>query len=241
LPPAVDSNPNPALETRVKILVLVLALAVLAVPASVPAQHGAHNDGYTDPDLDLDRMIERFEREGREVFDLREQIVAAAGIQPGDVVADIGAGTGAFLDPLVAAVGETGHVVAVEISIRFVEHLRQVADDAGHQNVTAVFSSFTSVTLPAASVDKIIVIDTYHHFDDYQAMLASMLHALRSGGEMTVVDFDRHEDARDWIKDHVRASKETFRQEIEAAGFEFIEEVAIEGMVENFLFRFRRP
>ena len=86
---------------------------------------------------------------------------------PGDVVADVGAGTGAFLEPLVAAVGETGQVVAVEISIRFVEHLRQVADEAGYDNVTTVFSSFTSATLPPASVDKIIVIDTYHHFDDY--------------------------------------------------------------------------
>lgn len=220
-----------------KTILLVLALALLAVP--VLAQ--SHNDGYTDPDLDIDRMINRFENESREVFALRAEIVAAAGIEPGDVVADVGAGTGAFMEPLVEAVGESGHVMAVEISIRFVERLRQVADEAGYGNVTAVFSSFTSATLPPAAVDRMIVIDTYHHFDDYEAMLASMLSALRPGGVLTVVDFDRHDDARDWIKGHVRADKETFRGEIEAAGFEFIDQVEIDGMEENFLFRFRRP
>lgn len=221
-----------------KTLLLILTVVCLACQGMAQTPH---NDGYTDPDLDLDRMINRFENETREVFALRDAIVAAAGIAPGDVVADVGAGTGAFLEPLVAAVGEAGQVVAVEISIRFVEHLRQVADKAGYDNVTTVFSSFTSATLPPASVDKIIVIDTYHHFDDFASMLASMFHALRPGGVMTVVDFDRHEESRDWIKGHVRAPKETFRGEIEAAGFAFIEEIAIEGMEENFLFRFQKP
>lgn len=220
-----------------KTLLLVLALALFAAPVLGQAD----NHGYIDPDLDIERMIDRFENESREIFVLREAIVAAAGIEPGDVVADVGAGTGAFMEPLVEAVGETGQVVAVEISIRFVERLRQVADEAGYDNVTAVFSSLTSATLPPASVDAMIVIDTYHHFDDHEAMLASMLSALRPGGVLTVVDYDRHDGARDWIQGHVRASKEAFRGEIEAAGFRFIDQVEIEGMEENFLFRFRRP
>lgn len=224
-------------EALVKTICMLLAVTLLAAPALAQS----HNDGYTDPELNLNRMIDRFENESREAFALREAIVKAAGIQPGDIVADVGAGTGAFLEPLVAAVGEEGHVVAVEISIRFVEHLRQVADEAGHDNVTVVFSSFTSATLPPASVDRIILVDTYHHFDDYQSMLASLFQALRPGGVMTVVDFDRHEGAREWIQGHVRAPKETFRGEIEAAGFELVAELDIEGMEENFLFRFRRP
>jgi ubiquinone/menaquinone biosynthesis C-methylase UbiE len=223
----------------VKKLFLILAMTLLAVPAV--AQHGSHNDRYVDPELDVERMIDRFENEGREVFALRDEIVKAAGIGPGDLVADVGAGTGAFLGPLVAAVGEEGHVLAVEIAIRFVEHLRKVADEAGYMNVTVVHSSLTSATLPSASVDRILLVDTYHHFDDYAAMLASMFAALRPGGTLTVVDFDRHEGARDWIQGHVRAPKETFRAEIEAAGFVFVEQMAIEGMEENFLFQFRRP
>jgi cyclopropane fatty-acyl-phospholipid synthase-like methyltransferase len=228
-------------KTWLKTLFMILAFAAPGAPAPAQDHHKSHNDQYVDPELDVDRMVDRFENEDREVFALRDRIVAAAGIEPGDVVADVGAGTGAFLAPLVAAVGEEGHVVAVDISLRFVEHLRRAADEAGYENVTAVFSSLTSATLPPASVDKMIVIDTYHHFDDYQAMLASMFRAVRPGGVMTVVDFDRHDGARDWIQGHVRASKEDFRREIEAAGFVFIDEVEPAGMEENFLFRFRRP
>lgn len=218
---------------------LVLAILLFALPAA--AQQGAHNDRYVDPELDVERMVDRFENETREVFALREAIVEAAGIESGDIVADVGAGTGAFLEPLLAAVGETGHVLAVDISIRFVEHLRQVADEAGRDNVTVVFSTFTSATLPPASVDRILLVDTYHHFEDYGAMLASMFEALRPGGEMTVVDFDKRPESREWIQGHIRAPKETFRDEIVAAGFEFIDEVRIEDMVDNFMFRFRRP
>ena len=225
-----------------RFLALLLAALVLATPVLAQVPEGSQNKGYVDPELDMDRMVDRLEREDREVFALRDAIIAAAGIAEGDVVADVGAGTGAFLEPLVAAVGESGHVYSVEISIRFVEHLRQLADESGFGNVTAVFSSYTSATLAPGSVDKILLVDTYHHFDDYAAMLASMRAALRPGGEMVVVDFDRVEgQSREWILSHVRDSKEVFRDEIVASGFEFVEEVEIDGMQDNFFFRFRRP
>jgi len=229
------------LRQLIPLVTLVLvALVVATAGAEVPAE--SRNESYVDPDLDMQRMLSRLERETREVYSLRDEIVEVSGFEPGDVVADVGAGTGAFMDQLVEAVGAEGHLYAVEISIRFVEHLRERANEAGHDNVTTVFSSYTSATLPTASVDRIITIDTYHHFDDYEAMLASMYDALVPGGEMIVVDFDRVEGkSREWILSHVRDSKDTFRSEIEAAGFEFVEEVEIEGMVDNFFHRYRRP
>lgn len=222
------------------VTLVLVALVVATAGADVPAD--SRNTSYVDPDLDMQRMLSRLERETREVYSLRDAIVEASGIGSGEVVADVGAGTGAFMDELVEAVGDDGHLYAVEISIRFVEYLRERANEAGHDNVTTVFSSYTSATLPTASVDRIITIDTYHHFDDYEAMLASMRDALVPGGEMIVVDFDRVEGkSREWILSHVRDSKATFRSEIEAAGFEFVEEVEIDGMVDNFFHRYRRP
>lgn len=220
---------------------LALLLCCLALPVAGQTE-SSRNESYLDPDLDIERMVGRFETEGREVFDLRDAIVARLGIEPGMVVADIGAGTGAFLEPLVGAVGPGGHHFAADISIRFVEHLRDRAAAAGHRNVTAVLSAFESATLPAESVDLMFACDTYHHFDDHEAMLASMYRALRPGGTLVIVDFDRVEGvSRQWILEHVRASKEQFTAEIVAAGFELVEEVEIEGMVDNFFLRFRRP
>lgn len=221
---------------------LALALLVLFAATTAAAPETTRNDSYVDPDLDMQRMLDRLERETREVYSLRDEIVAAIGIAPGETVADVGAGTGAFLDHLVEAVGADGHLFTCEISIRFVERLRELADERGYDNVTTVYSSFTSATLPAGSCDTIVHVDTYHHFDDHQAMLASMFEALKPGGEMIVVDFDRVEGrSREWILGHVRASKEQFRSEIEEAGFEFVEEVEIDGMVDNFFHRYRRP
>ena len=85
------------------------------------------------------------------------------------------------------------------------------------------------------------MVNTYHHFGALEPMLASLMTALKPGGELVVVDFDRIEgESRQWILDHIRADKGTFRREIEAAGFSFIEEVTDTGLEENFFFRFRK-
>ena len=62
-----------------------------------------------------------------------------------------------------------------------------------------------------------------------------------TGGRLVVIDFDRIPGkSRQWILDHTRAGKEVFRAEIEAAGFEFVEEVKIPGFVENYFLKFEK-
>ncbi len=72
-------------------------------------------------------------------------------------------------------------------------------------------------------------------------MLASIREALRPGGQLYVVDFDRVEGKSEpFVLEHIRASKEEFTAEIEAAGFRFVEELEIEGMRQSFMRRFER-
>ena len=99
-----------------------------------------------------------------------------------------------------------------------------------------------SIDLPEGSIDAAWICDTYHHFESPQATLASIKRALRPGGRLVLIDFERIPGVtRDWLLEHVRADKATFRSEVEAAGFEFVDEPEVEGLEENYVLRFRRP
>lgn len=108
--------------------------------------------------------------------------------------------------------------------------------------MTPILCGQDDVRLPPASIDAAFICDTYHHFEFPATSLASIYRALKPGGQVVVVDFERVPGvSSDWTLDHVRAGKEVFRAEIEAAGFEFAEEVEVEGLAENYFLRFRKP
>ena len=199
------------------------------------------NKGYKSSDFDVAKMVERFELESREIYLLQEKIVASCEIKPGDIVADVGAGTGLFSRLFSDAVGETGWVYAVDIAPRMVGHIVQEATKQGQQNVTGVVCPENSVSLPPNSVDLVFICDTYHHFEYPKSSLASIKRALRPGGRLVVIDFERIEGrSREWLLNHVRAGKETFRAEIQDAGFDFQEEKTIAGFRENYFLLFQK-
>ncbi len=200
------------------------------------------NKAFLDPDLDVEKWIKRFEVESREVFAHRDKVVAAVGIKPGHRIADIGAGTGIYTRAFASAVGAKGKVVAVDIAKGFLKHIEERATAEKITNIATVLCSEDSVDLPENSVDAVFVCDTYHHFEYPKSTLASIRRALKKGGTLIVIDFDRIPGkSREFILGHVRAGKDVFRSEIEAAGFKFVEEVKIDGLKENYFLRFRRP
>ena len=198
------------------------------------------NERFLDPKLDFDRWQKSFEGESREVYSSRKEVIAALQIEPGQSVADIGAGTGFYLWEFANAVGPSGHVYGVEISPRFLERLRGHVTKEKIANATIVTGTERSIQLADNSVDAVFICDTYHHFAYPRSTLASIRRALRTGGILTIVDFERIEGkSSQWLMGHVRAGKEVFREEIEAAGFEFVEQPKIAGFRENYMLRFR--
>ncbi len=217
----------------------VAVAAALLFAASAGAQQtdvAGLNERYKDPDLQVEVWVGRFESEGREVFDFREEIVASIGLEPGQAIADIGAGTGLYEPLFAAAVGTEGTVYAVDIVPRFIEHIATKAAEQNLTQIETVLGDDRSTGLAAGSVDVVFVCDTYHHFEDHEAMLASIHQALRPGGRFVVVDYERIEPRIE----HIRADKAQFTAEIEANGFRLTEEVEIEGMVENYVLHFER-
>lgn len=200
------------------------------------------NEPFLAEDLDVDHWVGVLEGESREISVRRAAIVQALELKPGMAVADIGAGKGLFLQPFASAVGSGGALYAVDVAPRFLDHLRARAAREGLAQVKVVEGKQRSVELPAASVDMAFVCDTYHHFEYPRATLASLHEAIRRGGVLVVIDFERIPgETADWILEHVRAGKSVFRHEIEAAGFLFEGEVEVEGLEENYVLRFRRP
>ncbi len=208
-------------------------------PSAVPKDINAK---FLSEDLKPEEWVNRFEIESREVYANRKEIVGAIKLKPGDRIADIGAGTGLFIAPFANVVGPQGKVFAVDISPKLIDHMNKRIADEGLTNVNVKLSKEKSAELASASVDVVFVCDTYHHFEHYKAMLSSIFGALRPGGQLIVIEFERlPEVSREWVLGHVRAGKETFTSEIIGAGFRLVEEVKITGFKENYFLRFERP
>ena len=221
-----------------------LFLIFLFCSLAVQAQQAATNDinaGFKAKNLNVAVWVKRFEVEGREVYDYRNQIVDAIGLQPGERIADVGAGTGLY-EPLFAhKVGAKGTVYAVDISLKFIQYIKARARERGLTQVKTVLNNDRSVELPANSVDVVFICDTYHHFVDYQDMLASIHAALRPHGQLILVDYDKVPGKSSaFIMRHVRATKAEFIAEVEAAGFRMTQDIPITGFKESFMRRFVR-
>ena len=200
------------------------------------------NDRFLDDTLDPQEFVDRFEVESREVFAARKQITEALHLQPTTHVADIGCGTGLYTELFSQAIGSEGRVYAVDISPRLIDYVRDRLAREQLRNVEVIRSTAKDTRLPESSIDVAFICDTYHHFEFCDDMLRSLRFALRPGGQLAVIDFERIPGvSREWVLGHVRGDKQTFREEIERAGFVFVEEVEVEGFHENYFLRFRRP
>lgn len=225
--------------TRSAFSFLVIAIGCLAVGAQEKSVKPGINDPFRDPDVK--KYVGTFEGESREVFVQREKIVAACELKPGMVVADVGAGTGLFTRLLARAVGPDGQVFAADISPKFLEHIQSSCRKAGIRNVSPVLCNQDSVDLPADSIDLAFVSDTYHHFEFPERTLASLMRALKPGGRLVVIDFQRIPGkSSDWVLSHVRAGKEVVEKEVTVAGFTKIGEKK-DLLNENYFIVFTKP
>lgn len=206
---------------------LQVVLAVIFIPTIALSQEKSLSPGinknFEDPDVK--EWIKRFERNGRDVYDKRNEILAACNIKTGMAIADVGAGTGLFTRMFSPLVGQEGCVYAVDIAESFVKDIETKSKEAGTTNVKCIVCSPEDTKLPPDSVDLVFTCDTYHHFEFPHKTMASIHKSLRPGGRVIVIDFQRIEGvSSDWTLKHVRGSKEDFTKEIEETGFKLVEE-----------------
>lgn len=158
---------------------------------------------------------------GRDARQKPEELVRAMALQPGMVVADIGTGPGYMLPFLSRAVGEKGRVVAEDIQDDFLAKARTKAESDKLSNVTFIKGSETDPMLPEGGVDVALALDSYHHYDYPQKMLAGIRKGLKPGGKLVLVEYYKRREAmpNGRALEHIRIDAPDVIKEIESNGF----------------------
>jgi ubiquinone/menaquinone biosynthesis C-methylase UbiE len=163
--------------------IAVAAACALALALSTPTVAGQLGARSTE------EWIKTLENPSRIAGLKIDQIISSLKLKPGDTVADLGAGAGAFSIPLARAVGPSGKVYAVEIDQGLVDYLRRKAADQKAGIVQPILGKFTDPALPARDVDLAFMHDVLHHVQDREAYLKSAAAYIKPGGRFAFVEF----------------------------------------------------
>ena len=181
--------------------------------------------------------IDWLERQEREQEENTTQLLKNLALQPGTVIADIGAGSGYHSTLLSKMVGN-GKVYAVDVEREMIVYLNERIKREGKKNIIPVLSTEKSVSLPANSMDMMLLVDVYHEFSFPYEMAQSMLEALKPGGKLVLVEF-RAEDPNVPIKAIHKMSQQQAVKEFKTAGFLF--EKNISNLPWQHCLIFRKP
>jgi len=161
--------------------------------------------------------LERSDREREERTDL---LIDRLPLDPDDVVADIGAGTGYFSIPMAERVPQ-GRVLAVDIQQEMLDIIEQRKRQGAPANIETVLGTITDPNLPSDGVDLVLIVDAYHEFSHPYEMGMAMADALTPGGQLILIEY-RAEDPRVPIKRLHKMSEAQSILEMEAIGLEHV-------------------
>ncbi len=161
--------------------------------------------------------IEWLDRSEREEEEHPAELLDSLNIRPGEVVADLGAGSGYFTFRMAPKVGETGRVLAVEIQEAMLTTLRARAVTKKATNVEVVQGSEVDPHLPLGTVDLVLVVDVYHELAYPFEVMTKVRESLKPGGRVVFVEY-RKEDPAVRIKEVHKMSVKQLESEMSAVG-----------------------
>lgn len=180
-----------------------------------PPKGAAHDHRFDD----IDRAVKMFESTERDAWQKPDEVVTQLQLRPGDVVADIGAGTGYFTRRFATAVEPNGQALGLDIEATMVTYMNEDARKRGLTNYHARQVQPHDPQLGPQSVDVVFICDTYHHMQDRVAYARLLAQALKSGGRVVIVDFQKRAlplgPPLEW-----KLAPETVSEEFRQAGFQ---------------------
>ncbi len=152
-----------------------------------------------------------------------EEILDRLRINPGDKIADIGAGSGYFTIPLASRVGDKGIVFAEEIQIEMVNYISKKVEKLGLNNVRVVFGKVEDPSLLDNFFNLVFLTNTYHELEKPLLMLENIRKDLRYNGRLAIIDWDPAIKPPFGPPMDMKVSKNTVIKEVERIGFDLIE------------------
>ena len=164
-------------------------------------------------------MAERLDDPERLLWLPPAMVINALAVQPGDAIADIGAGTGYFSLPLAQATGQLGQVYAVDSQAEMLERLQRKLDTEYISNIRAVLAEADSTDLPDASRNLVFMANVWHEIADRDAVLMEAKRILKSRGRIAVLDWRPDVEPKPGPPLHHRLSASDATNSIQSAGF----------------------
>jgi ubiquinone/menaquinone biosynthesis C-methylase UbiE len=170
-------------------------LTVLVLPLSVVAQDAAKRDQDQMHQLHNDpkSYIGALEDPKRDTYQKPHEVLTALNIKPGEVIADIGAGSGYFTFRLAHFVGDKGKVYAVDVSPDMIRHVNRRIRETKTTNVVTILADNDDPLLADKSVNRFFICDVWHHVGNQTKYLSLMKKMLKPGGEVVMIDFHKKE------------------------------------------------
>lgn len=128
--------------------------------------------------------------EPRDSYEPARKIFEAAGVKPGMVVGEVGAGGGHFTFPLARVVGRKGRVYANDILSSALEKIDRRSAADGFTNVETILGAVDDPRFPPHALDMVLILDAFHEFEKPVELLANLLPSLKPGATVVVMDRD---------------------------------------------------
>lgn len=200
------------------VLALVAASAAAAgqIGAGAPRRHPVSGRVFA-PVMGVGgaAWLERSEREDEEA---PSKAIEALALEPGMVVADIGAGSGYYTSRMAKKVAPSGRVIATDIQPGMIAILERRIKRENLTNVTTILGAMDDPKLEPKSIDMAIMVDVYHELQQPQAFLQRLKPAFKPGGRLVLLEF-RKEDPKVPILEVHKMSVAEVKAELEAEGY----------------------
>lgn len=150
-------------------------------------------------------------------------------VDPGMIVADLGAGTGHYSILLAERVGPSGKVYAVDIQKDLLTKLQSEAKAKGIENITLVWGDLDEVngtTLKESSVDRVVVANTFFQIEDKDSFMKEVHRILKTKGLLLLVEWKDSFNGIGPHSEHIVRS-DVARTLFEDAGFVLEKEINV--------------